>query len=248
MEFSKYRNSDYPILETKINLQSYLNLIYSTESDGLDILVFPESTLNNHDTAEFIPEPEEKIIACDTNAYENVIKNISCAARATKKYVVINLTEKSICPDKQQIEFNDSRPCSDDKINKYNTNVVFDRDGRVISKYRKFNLYGELGVIQPLFPQSIPFTTDFNVTFGQIICFDILFYSPTMDLVKQGVRDFIYPTMWFSKAPFLTGKCFSFSFKCDVCAVTIFMKKRFVLYIRDIINSQKTFQLYRISM
>lgn len=188
-------------------MEAYVVLIKSPEALGLDILIFPESTLNSRATAEFIPDAEDNITPCDSSPseYGPIIVTISCAARDTDKYVVINLSEKSLCPDRQQIAYNDTRPCPPDKINIYNTNLVLDNLGKIISKYRKYNLYGETGVVQPLFPISVPFTTRFGVTFAQMICFDLLFERPAQDLVSDGVKDFIISKMWFSKAPFLTA-------------------------------------------
>lgn len=51
------------------------------------------------------------------------------------------------------------------------------------------------------------FDTDFNVTFGHFICFDLLFKTPATDLVlDHGIENIIFPTMWYSELPFLTGK------------------------------------------
>lgn len=203
VEYHKIRSPGNTQEEAFLNLFSYIELIYKTTD--VDIIVFPESTLNNYETGEFFVETPSKP-PCGSGNYGPIINSLSCAARQTQKYVSINLVETSLCPDKQQIEFNDTRPCPSDKINKYNTNVVFDRNGLIVSKYRKFNLYGETEVIHPLYPQAVSFETDFGVTFGHIICFDILFQAPTMDLIrKQGVTDIIMPSMWFSKAPFLTA-------------------------------------------
>ena len=54
-------------------------------------------------------------------------------------------------------------------------------------------------------PDMTTFKTDFNVTFGVCICFDLLFDEPVINLVDQGVKHFVYPTMWFSEIPYLTG-------------------------------------------
>lgn len=56
-------------------------------------------------------------------------------------------------------------------------------------------------------PEFVTFETDFDVKFGTFVCFDILFKTPAIDLVrKYGVKDFVYPTAWFSELPFITGK------------------------------------------
>lgn len=47
------------------------------------------------------------------------------------------------------------------------------------------------------------FTTDFGVTFGHFVCFDIVFKSPAVDLVrKKNVSHILFPSMWFSETPF----------------------------------------------
>lgn len=128
-------------------------------------------------------------------------------ARLRQKYIVVNINEKSICPDKQQVMYEDPRKCGVNNTNIYNTNVVFDRNGTVISKYRKFNLFGEKGVLKPWKYEVVTFDTDFNVTFGMFICFDLMFDHPPLDLVRKGVTDIIFTAHWFSELPFLTGIC-----------------------------------------
>lgn len=53
--------------------------------------------------------------------------------------------------------------------------------------------------------QAATFETDFGVTFGHFVCFDILFKSPAMDLINMNVSHILYPSMWFSEVPFLTS-------------------------------------------
>lgn len=56
-------------------------------------------------------------------------------------------------------------------------------------------------------PDISIFETDFGATFGLFTCFDILFKRPTLELSRKfGVTHFIFPSMWFSELPFLTGK------------------------------------------
>ena len=130
------------------------------------------------------------------------LRNISCASREYRMYVVIALSEMVDC---EMTDTRDAGACGGGAgYITYNTNVVFDRDGKVIARYRKYNLFGEAGVSVP--PEVIlsTFRTDFNVTFGQFICFDLMFDKPSLQLINDlGVTDIVYSTYWYSEAPFL---------------------------------------------
>ncbi|XP_017064077.1 vanin-like protein 1 [Drosophila eugracilis] len=186
-------------------LEGYVEIINSENASATDIIVFPESTLNSAGSTTFVPNPVDKINPClsDPNftLYEEFLVTLSCAARNASKYIVINLTEKQKCEDVPE----DTRPCASNGLNVFNTNVVFDREGVVVSRYRKVHLYGE-AKNNTYMPELSTFETDFGVTFGHFICFDILFYTPAHQLIEeQGITDFVYPAMWFSQLPFLTA-------------------------------------------
>lgn len=172
-----------------------MNIIENLED--VDIAAFPESTLNTRETSVFIPEISAKVIPCDNDSYKNedLLKRLSCSAKKSKLYLVINLTEKSKCPDSQMIANKDDRKCREDGLSIYNANIVFDRSGRVISHYRKFNLFEN--VDKPKYPEAVKFDTDFGVTFGHFICFDLMFKEPALKLVRDlNVTDIIFPNMW----------------------------------------------------
>nr|XP_022908825.1 vanin-like protein 2 [Onthophagus taurus] len=200
----------------KKNVENYINLI--KKAPQLDIAVFPEATITtltafNHrqvliDIAVELPKlnkPSIKVNPCLSslkNDFPEYIKDISCAAKDLKTYIVINTVEKIVCEEDDEREV---QKCTE-KWNLYNTNVIFDRNGDVIKKYRKFNLFHEPQNCRPKNPEYVTFTTDFGVTFGTFICFDILFEEPGEVLVRKlGVKHFVYPTMWFAEAPFLTA-------------------------------------------
>lgn len=125
------------------------------------------------------------------------LKAISCAANRFKMYIAVNIREKEVCTGER---------CSKDGHNLYNTNVVFDRSGAVVARYRKYNLFGEEALNRTAKPELSIFKTDFGVTFGQIICFDILFEAPTLRLIRERkITDILYSSHWFSELPFLTA-------------------------------------------
>lgn len=175
----------------------------------LDIIVFPEMTLNQLETAYEIPEVVEKITPCDNSSYaqDNLVKQLSCAAKTFRRYTVVNMVTKAKCPDSDMIAQNDPRNCTDrdDGFSYYNTNVVFDRNGTVISRYRKFNLFGER-VDKPFQPSMVYFDTNFGVRFGHFICFDLQFRYPALELVRTlNITDIVFTSMWYSELPFLTA-------------------------------------------
>lgn len=114
--------------------KQYVELIETnTESTkDFDIIVFPEATLNEPSMAIEIPDQNEKIIPCENDKYEKYFQEISCAAKRSKRYVAINLSTKRNCTLEKN-ETKDDRACGNDGWNLYNTNVVFDRNGAVIS-------------------------------------------------------------------------------------------------------------------
>lgn len=187
------------------NLQGYLEILDSEDAKDLDIIVFPESTLNNNEEATFVPNPSLGLVTpCDSTSgeYHELLVQLSCAAKRLATYLVINLTEKEWCATVPE----DTRPCAASGLNLFNTNVVFNRNGAVISRYRKVHLYGE-NKNTTFVPEADWFDTDFGIRFGHFICFDILFYYPAQSLVlNRGIKDFIFPSMWFSQLPFLTGE------------------------------------------
>lgn len=75
------------------------------------------------------------------------------------------------------------------------------------SRYRKYNLFREVGFNRTEPSELCTFDTDFGVRFGMFICFDILFQDPAARLVREtGVKDIIFSTAWFSEIPLLAGK------------------------------------------
>ncbi|XP_040166988.1 vanin-like protein 1 [Anopheles arabiensis] len=175
---------------TQLHLAEYSRLIRSPEAKPADIIVFPELTLNSLSDRVFVPDPAQRVAPCDDHG--TILVTLSCLAREVRKYLVINLSEQFYL--QQQAE-----------TVRYNTDVVFDRTGTVIARYRKYNLFKEPGTSVTAAPELVSFETDFGVHFGVFTCFDILFALPTLELVKHGLRDFVFPAFWTSEPPFLSS-------------------------------------------
>lgn len=112
---------------TKNIEKKVLDIIKSEDVKDANIVIFPESVLNEPKTAILLPN---SISFCDDPYANHMLRAISCAARDTRKYVVIDLNIKIKCAD-------DDQPfCANpvDSTNLYNMAMVFDRYGDVIAK------------------------------------------------------------------------------------------------------------------
>ncbi|XP_067012777.2 vanin-like protein 2 [Anabrus simplex] len=203
--------TEKPLDIVRQNWHKYKKIIKQAARQNADIIVFPEVGLtgmglpaNRSSLREWlvqVPDPTAREVPCTSSSsyVSEVLRNASCAAREHRLYVVINLSEECPCPSEDPT-------CPTDGIFIYNTNVVFDRNGTVIARYRKFNLFVEPSFNVTPTAELSTFDTDFGVRFGTFICFDLLFQAPALQLVeKLGITDFVYPTAWFSELPYLTA-------------------------------------------
>lgn len=77
-------------------------------------------------------------------------------------------------------------------------------NGSINFRYRKYNPYNEdIAVTEE--PEIVTFRTDFNVTFGVMVCFDLMLDIPGNVLVQSGIRNFVFSTMWHNQLPY--GVC-----------------------------------------
>lgn len=101
----------------KENTKRVIDIINSNEIKNVDILVFPESILNNPTAPIPLSKSVEGYSLCDLPNVHWVLRDISCAARQSSTYVVINLMLTN-----------------DNTGNVYNTALVFDRLGTIVAK------------------------------------------------------------------------------------------------------------------
>ena len=173
-------------------------------SDKADIVVFPEYAIvgfedKTKDTLaldyETIPDTNKDINPCIDKKYTNsehrILKRLSCLARKFEIVLVANVGEKEVIHSTKSL---------------FNTNVVFETDGRLIVKYRKKHLTPDekkLGITAAATQPCVVFDTSFGVTFGTLICFELLYREPANCMIdEKHVRNVVFTTAWGNNFPF----------------------------------------------
>ncbi len=183
----------------RANLNEYDGLIAEAKRQSAQIIVFPEDGLYSPSfvTRDGIfpflePIPENGAIPCLNPTPETItVSYASCLARKHKIVLVINMGD---------IVKSEKSP---DGRFQYNTQVAFDEEGRILQKYHKSHLYHE-----PQFDagDGLPKTFEaFGVRFGMMICFDIMFDTPSKALFREGVTDIVYSTWWVNFSPIINA-------------------------------------------
>lgn len=203
VEFNTDQTSDDRVQN---NLNGFEKIVKRIESDteGVDIVLFPEYAITGFakfetrsDIAPFLeeiptPSPDDVINPCgDDNFKESLIfRNLSCLAKEYSIVIIANMGEK-------------------DGQYQYNTNVVFEKNGNFIAKYRKIHLYGIEEKFLDRGPDTcVTFTTSFGVEFGTFICFDILYENPGKCLLDKGIKNIAFTTAWGNSFPLYISVAF----------------------------------------
>lgn len=123
---------------------------------------------------------------------------LSCMAKKHGMVLAVNLGDVQHCTASDP-------SCPPDLRYQFNTLVVFSADGTILSKYHKTNLYKEPEYDVPP-PQPLAVFELFGQTFGTIICFDIMFAKPQVEMMaRAGVNNLIFASWWVNTPPMLTA-------------------------------------------
>ena len=150
----------------KRNTATYSEQATRAHKDGAQIIVFPEDGIyglqHTRETIkpylETIPQVTNvPIIPCiNPRPNTEMLQELSCIARNNSIALVANMGDIQYCTK--------SDPnCPDDGRYQYNTDVVFDSDGRLLAKYHKQHLFFEIAFNTPTKCEFVTFVTSFQV-------------------------------------------------------------------------------------
>ncbi|XP_076091711.1 pantetheinase-like [Mytilus galloprovincialis] len=217
------------------NIEIYKEQATKAGKQNVEIMVFPEygiygtMKISREGIAsylEYIPDPEENWNACQhPDKYEDtdIQRHISCLAKDTSMYLVVNFGDRQPC------DIGEDPNCPKDGHYQFNTNVVYNPKGDLIAKYHKIQLYNEKHFDIPPVTKLVTFETPFG-KFAVFTCFDILFKTPAIDVLKlDGVGNVVFPTAWMDALPLLAGIQFHSAFaagaKVNLLAANINLPK-----------------------
>jgi len=162
------------------NLESYEEYAKTAGNNNADILVYPEFGLLPscfsliRDKKHFYPICDTVPIDLNNITQEHkILYPASTWAKNNGLYIVINLST-----------------LHGDDI--YVTDVVFNRAGKIIAVYDKFNIFYKNLFSPPENYEVVTFETDFDVEFGLIICKDIIGKQPLPSLKEKGIKHYPY--------------------------------------------------------
>lgn len=172
-----------------VEVEEFEKYVVEGKEIGVEMIIFPELAIRQKRYEEIV----ENTNPCkEKNGKENPIQHfLSCLAKEKEMYIVFDLVENGeFCNTTESFCFKNHYL--------YNTGVVFDRKGNTLVKYRKTHPFMPKK-FKPGSGKPVIFDTDFDMKFGIIICFDILFKNPILDILNQGVKNLLFPTFWVDK-------------------------------------------------
>jgi predicted amidohydrolase len=207
-------------LETmRSNLLAAEQLVSQASAAGAAIVVLPEYGLSTpcmrtRDEAmwfvEELGEPDRRDYCAESKG-EGIARDIACLARKYAVAIAANIGDLVNC--RWGLQF---YVCPWDGHFLFNTNVLFDREGRFIAKYWKNHMFLEPYFDSP--PKSFsqyykPATMNLtdvygnfhSVRVGMMICYDIMFYEPQSQISSEGIDIMIFSSWWINTPPLLTA-------------------------------------------
>ena len=137
-----------------------------------------------------------------------VQRTLSCIALDNGLYVVANVGALEPC------DGSTDSACPDDGHYQFSTNVAYDPTGRLVARYRKYNLFmmEVLFYDRPSRAELVYFDTPFGRV-GTFTCFDVIFGEPAWSLAERcNVSHVAFPTAWLNKLPYYSAGPFHQSY------------------------------------
>jgi len=191
------------ILAMEDNINVYREQIKLAAEAGAELILLPEDGLGAvgllRDTIEPFVElsPSVGDNPCTQDIWDPMddYAKIEFSCLAQKHGIYVSVDFATYLPGCEE--------CGDGPNCFYNTQMVFDKQGTVVGVYHKYNLWTGEDRFYNIddTPNLVYFDTEFG-RFGLLICEDLLWGSPTLDLVREfNVDTLLVPLYWWDLFP-----------------------------------------------
>ena len=166
-------------IDKKTNLKKILSYIRQAAHKSAVLCTFPEFMMCYTPSSQ----PAKELANIAEKIDGEFVTSISEAAKQNSIQVVGTLYEKSPKPNRV-----------------YDTSFLVDKNGKVISTYRKIHLYDALG-----FKESVKLYPGYSITkpvktsigkMGMMICYDLRFPEMSRILASSGSQVLVVPSAW----------------------------------------------------
>jgi len=200
MEHTVYQGTEDESNESKLNknLEIYEQAVVASVKQGVQVLVFPEFGLTPsamdkrsdlYPFIEVIPDVSTNVTPCNDASFADrpILQRMSCAAQKNKQLILVNMIDNVACSS------GTDGNCPSDGHYQYNTDVIFNEQGKLDAKYHKSHEIKSLQSAYDVAPTTeVSYKSSFGVEFGLFICYDIMFEDPPKVLRSRGIQHFLY--------------------------------------------------------
>lgn len=199
-------------------------LISEAAAQGAQLVVLPEDYVSSgagllpytdaenrtrhvlHLYSETLPLPGPSSLCTEGKSETPVLDRLACAAIKYNVLLVTGMGSTGPCVNRPDPFTGLPYPCNrTSNTSWFNTIVALGHDGALLASYQKRHLarswdsasISEVWAEQDR-TQVVSFESHFGVKFGMFICNDINFGGPARKLLKEGITDFIFPTLWIN--------------------------------------------------
>jgi predicted amidohydrolase len=200
VEHTTYQGTENETSDSKLskNLDLYEQFVALSAKHKVQVLVFPEFGLTPgamdtradlYPYIEVIPEVSANVTPCGDASFNDrpILQRMSCAAQINKQLILVNMVDNIACSASSDPN------CPSDGHYQYNTDVVFNEQGKLDGKYHKSHEIKSLQKAYDVAPTTeVTYKSSFGVEFGLFICYDIMFQDPPKVLRDRGIEHFLY--------------------------------------------------------
>lgn len=159
------------------NIQKAKYFVEKAKKEKVKMIVFPEYFMN------YYPDPDHKYIEKAQSVDGDFIKEMKKLAQESKMWMIFGMNEQTV-----------------DEMKSYNTMIVLDENGKLVSEYRKthlFNAYNWKESKDTLAGEHLftPIKTPIGVI-GLGICYDLRFPELARYEALHGTQIMFYPSAW----------------------------------------------------